>query len=57
MFNSLVLLSDELLVESYFKSIELQLNHDFIALIKEELERRNLLKKNDSLLLLKESVL
>lgn len=57
MSNSLVLLSDELLVESYFKSIELQLNHDFIALIKEELERRDLLKKNDSPLLLRESVL
>ncbi|RPF55558.1 sporulation histidine kinase inhibitor Sda [Aquisalibacillus elongatus] len=35
-------LSDELLVESYSKAQQLELNHDFIKLIEEELIRRGL---------------
>lgn len=38
-------LSDELLIETYYKAIELQLSEDFISLIKEEIERRSLLEK------------
>jgi len=47
MRNSLELLSDKLLIESYVKSIESQLNEDFIAIIKAELARRNLIEKID----------
>lgn len=35
-------LSDQLLIESYFKSIELKLSKDFIHLIESELRRRGL---------------
>ncbi|WP_277673370.1 sporulation histidine kinase inhibitor Sda [Piscibacillus halophilus] len=35
-------LSDQLLVESYKKARKLELNHDFIKLIEEELIRRGL---------------
>ncbi|GGM31008.1 sporulation inhibitor sda [Paraliobacillus quinghaiensis] len=35
-------LSDELLIESYFKAYELKLNPDFIRLIEQELHRRSL---------------
>lgn len=35
-------LSDELLMESYFKANELQLSPDFLALIEEEIHRRSL---------------
>lgn len=35
-------LSDELLIETYFKAIELNLNEDFIELIKLEINRRSL---------------
>ncbi|MDN4074839.1 MULTISPECIES: sporulation histidine kinase inhibitor Sda [Fictibacillus] len=35
-------LSDELLIESYFKAKELQLSTDFISLIQKEIERRSL---------------
>ncbi|GEL77516.1 sporulation histidine kinase inhibitor Sda [Tenuibacillus multivorans] len=35
-------LSNQLLVESYNKARELDLNHDFIKLIEEELIRRGL---------------
>ncbi|MFC0522531.1 sporulation histidine kinase inhibitor Sda [Pontibacillus salicampi] len=35
-------LSDELLVESYQKAIELNLSSEFIQLIEEELQRRSL---------------
>lgn len=45
MKNSLELLSDKLLIESYVKSIESKLNEDFIAIIKAELTRRNLIEK------------
>lgn len=38
-------LSDDLLIETYFKAIELQLSVEFISLIKEEIERRSLLEK------------
>ncbi|EIT85250.1 Sporulation inhibitor A [Fictibacillus macauensis ZFHKF-1] len=35
-------LSDELLIESYYKAKELQLSTDFIFLIQREIERRAL---------------
>lgn len=35
-------LSDELLIESYYKAIELKLSSDFINLIKTEIHRRSL---------------
>ncbi|TFB24877.1 sporulation histidine kinase inhibitor Sda [Filobacillus milosensis] len=35
-------LSNQLLVESYNKAQELELNHDFIKMIEEELVRRGL---------------
>ncbi|KMK75919.1 sporulation histidine kinase inhibitor Sda [Alkalihalobacillus pseudalcaliphilus] len=38
-------LSDELLIETYHKAVELNLNHDFIELIKHELHNRALLDK------------
>ncbi|MBY0123869.1 sporulation histidine kinase inhibitor Sda [Bacillus sp. S/N-304-OC-R1] len=38
-------LSDELLIESYYKAIELKLSHDFINLIKTEIHRRSLSHK------------
>lgn len=38
-------LSDDLLIETYYKAIELKLSNDFIMLIKEEIERRSLLEK------------
>lgn len=38
-------LSDELLIESYFKAKELNLSSDFIQLIESELHRRSLTKQ------------
>lgn len=38
-------LSDDLLIESYFKAVDLNLSHEFIALIKKEIERRSLTHK------------
>lgn len=38
-------LSDELLVESYYKAIELKLSLDFIRLIETEIHRRSLTQK------------
>ncbi len=38
-------LSDELLVESYFKAKELNLSKDFILLIETEIHRRSLTHK------------
>ncbi|MFC7372708.1 sporulation histidine kinase inhibitor Sda [Fictibacillus iocasae] len=38
-------LSDELLIESYFKAKELKLSSDFISLIQKEIERRSLHKR------------
>jgi len=35
-------LSDELLLESFFKAIELNLSPDFITLIRKEIDRRSL---------------
>ncbi|WP_284701567.1 sporulation histidine kinase inhibitor Sda [Cytobacillus spongiae] len=35
-------LSDELLIESYYKAIELNLSLDFIRLIETEIHRRSL---------------
>ncbi|MCL6572232.1 MAG: sporulation histidine kinase inhibitor Sda [Bacillus sp. (in: Bacteria)] len=35
-------LSDELLIESYFKARELKLHPDFIGLIESEIHRRSL---------------
>lgn len=35
-------LSDELLIESYFKARELKLSVDFIRLIESEIQRRSL---------------
>ncbi|QED48716.1 sporulation histidine kinase inhibitor Sda [Cytobacillus dafuensis] len=35
-------LSDELLIESYYKAIELKLSLDFIRLIETEIHRRSL---------------
>lgn len=38
-------LSDDLLLESYFKAIKLRLNSDFIHLIETEIHRRSLTHK------------
>lgn len=38
-------LSDELLIETYFKAIELNLSDDFLELLKKEIQRRSLLDK------------
>ncbi|MFC0188100.1 sporulation histidine kinase inhibitor Sda [Fictibacillus aquaticus] len=38
-------LSDELLIESYFKAKELKLSTEFIKLIQKEIERRSLHKR------------
>lgn len=38
-------LSDELLIESYFKARELKLSPDFIILIENEIHRRSLSKQ------------
>lgn len=35
-------LSDDLLIESYFKASELRLNPEFINLIEKEIQRRSL---------------
>lgn len=35
-------LSDDLLIESYFKAIELKLSKEFILLIETEIKRRSL---------------
>ncbi|ANB61280.1 developmental checkpoint coupling sporulation initiation to replication initiation [Anoxybacillus voinovskiensis] len=35
-------LSDDLLIESYFKAVELKLNPEFIELIEREIHRRSL---------------
>ncbi|MCM3596314.1 sporulation histidine kinase inhibitor Sda [Metabacillus idriensis] len=35
-------LSDELLIESYFKATEMNLSEDFIELIEKEIKRRSL---------------
>lgn len=35
-------LSDSLLIEAYYKAIELQLNDDFISMIKDEMEHRQI---------------
>ncbi|MGC4375953.1 sporulation histidine kinase inhibitor Sda [Fictibacillus sp. Mic-4] len=35
-------LSDDLLIESYYKAKELRLSSDFIQLIRQEIERRSL---------------
>jgi developmental checkpoint coupling sporulation initiation to replication initiation len=35
-------LSDELLIESYYKAIDLKLSLDFISLIESEIEKRSL---------------
>ncbi|WP_090775841.1 sporulation histidine kinase inhibitor Sda [Shouchella lonarensis] len=38
-------LSDELLIETYHKAIELELQQDFIDLIHDELHRRSLIDR------------
>jgi developmental checkpoint coupling sporulation initiation to replication initiation len=38
-------LSDELLIESYYKAIELNLSTEFILLIESEIHRRSLFNK------------
>ncbi|SET65630.1 developmental checkpoint coupling sporulation initiation to replication initiation [Salinibacillus kushneri] len=38
-------LSDELLIESYYKACELDLSEEFIALIEKEIKRRSLTHK------------
>jgi len=35
-------LTDESLIETYFKAIDLQLEDEFIKLLEQEIERRNL---------------
>ncbi|HZG77395.1 MAG TPA: sporulation histidine kinase inhibitor Sda [Paenibacillus sp.] len=35
-------LSNESLIETYFKAIDLELEQDFIKLLEQEIERRNL---------------
>jgi len=42
-------LSDELLIESYFKANELNLSPDFLALMEEEIRKRKLEHKIDFL--------
>ncbi|MFB4212265.1 sporulation histidine kinase inhibitor Sda [Shouchella sp. JSM 1781072] len=37
-------LSDDLLLETYNRAIDLSLNADFISILKQELQRRGLLK-------------
>ncbi|HEU5140644.1 MAG TPA: sporulation histidine kinase inhibitor Sda [Bacillales bacterium] len=37
-------LSDRLLMEAYFKALELELAKDFITIIKKEMERRRLFR-------------
>ncbi len=41
----IVRLSDELLIESYFKAVELKLSKEFILLIEKEIQRRSLSHK------------
>jgi developmental checkpoint coupling sporulation initiation to replication initiation len=41
-------LSDRLLIEAYFKALELQLEEEFISLIKKEIDRRTLDKNLQS---------
>ncbi|OCA91185.1 sporulation protein [Bacillus sp. FJAT-27225] len=38
-------LSDELLIESYYKAMELNLSPDFIRLIEKEIHRRSLSRR------------
>lgn len=38
-------LSDELLIETYYKAIELNLSEDFLELLKKEIHRRSLMDK------------
>lgn len=38
-------LSDELLIQSYYKARELKLNNEFILLIEKEIHRRSLTNK------------
>ncbi|MBP3951341.1 sporulation histidine kinase inhibitor Sda [Bacillus suaedae] len=38
-------LSDELLIETYYKAVELNLNYDFIELIRVEIAKRSLSDK------------
>ncbi|UOE95619.1 MULTISPECIES: sporulation histidine kinase inhibitor Sda [Bacillaceae] len=38
-------LSDDLLIETYYKAIELQLSEDFVYLVKLEIDRRSLTDK------------
>ncbi len=40
--NVMVELSDEMLLDSYHRAIELQLEHDFIALLLVEIRKRKL---------------
>jgi developmental checkpoint coupling sporulation initiation to replication initiation len=42
MVNTMFRLSDELLLESYVKAVNLQLDHEFILLVENELSRRGL---------------
>ena len=44
-------LSDDLLLESYFKAIKLRLNIDFIRLIETEIHRRSLTEKIPTLVM------
>lgn len=37
------ILSDELLLESYYKAIELKLDSDFIQLLRDEIRKRDIL--------------
>ncbi len=37
--------SNDLIIQTYYKAIELNLSADFINLIKEEIERRSLLNQ------------
>lgn len=38
-------LSDDLLIESYFKAVELKLSQEFIKLLQKEIEHRSLTNK------------
>ncbi|RST73892.1 sporulation histidine kinase inhibitor Sda [Siminovitchia acidinfaciens] len=40
-------LSDELLIETYFKAKRLKLNQEFISLMESEIERRSLVRRRN----------
>lgn len=49
MVNTLGQISNDLLIASYHKAVELKLDNDFIDLLKREIKRREIDLLNDSL--------